>query len=1032
MSRPELLARVLELFDTNERIVRARFANAAAIRKASTRRLRDIVARVEAPATLDDDGFVFTNETPRNSQLAFTRAILENPTPRFIHELDVRITSPVKPPIVFFSSGRFVDWRPRTHIEWVVHQTNSRPFRGFARVRNAQECIDELMDAIAVFGRMAYIRGVTLLLTALGGAHVEEEHPLPLLERNPRRNCVANNLIEATPPATRKEIESVIRERHPELFQPSQVGPDTIRKLAKLTGYQLEFYSPLGRYLKVAPWATFNQSSKHRRIVRMYVDGCHASLDLGKSWTGVEYASQQRFDKFDSQTRQEYFENYEVHQVRYDLNTPGHTVKAIVISKEGKLVIVKREDTRPSLYTADISDQDLAYAHLLSKADILCELFRKRFPPLLTGSHFADLCKRAEKFPRNTLLAEHTGELITIDHNRSFMSYETHKGYIGFPFARFVAVAGKAPEQGDLKPAFYVLSSLKWVDRDAEHVYNSTLKEQHAGTMSAVMYNFLERYTVMEVAYTVLASFAKESVLEFTDRAKLSPEEHKSLSCRLIGSLIQGGLSETRTKRIQLHESTSAQVLKELTIAYQQGLVTHFYEEEGGVVFTMPNKVCEARFHVHSFVLDYSTTTTMGHFIEVYKRARASVVSICADAIRIKSEALPAVRDIFQWGIKPGQWKYELDVLPECYKYFPVKQYDTSTPNYRNNEALPDYVFKELPYPKSRVFISGAGGTGKTHYIIQKRSTDMIMLFPTKELRDHFKDSCDVEARTLAWFIKRSEVGHVPPQSLVVLDEVFMFSRETVAKLLQYAQNKHVYLMGDPAQLKNSFGTPFRVTDLSPAWQRVDFKRGEISRHGKRFGAVLDELRELSDEDVLSELEVILDPFDGLYEQSDIALVATHAEARKVTARYLTAHEHDCPIRRVRARKGLPSRAVTGDVYTLNSPREDDCGRMQSLGELRELTWFDRYSMAAELPESFYYEPHVARTVHSQQGRTIENQRVLVSRELVKIPGALYTAVSRVRDINQLRLGVTCDDYESDEPESYATYYYDNEEGRDY
>ena len=1026
--RQSLVNEAIALYESNP-FLRERFSltGIAGIRKTSTARLTTILERARiAPPTLAADGFQFSDETPLDSRLEFTGKLIKRPSLRFFTEVDLRISSPIKPALVHLSRGRAVDWRPRTRIEWVIIQRRARPIYGAADVRNGEEAIAAVRLAIEAATRYAYVDTVTVYLTSPEVPRAEV--PLPLLERHPRRNCVVNGLLEATPKASRQEIEAVIRERHPDLFEPSKVGPATIEKLAKLSGYQIEFYSPLARHLEVAPWATFNDSAKHRRKVRMYVDGYHASLDIGKSWTEVEYVSQERLDRYEARLNrgEQRFEGYEVHQVRVDLEGPTRAIKALVIAKKGKLVIVKREDTRPSLYTTDIKDDDTSYAHLLSKDDILCELFRKRFPSMPAGSNISEICKRSEKFPRNSLLKRHSGPLITIDHNRSFMSYERHPSYIGFPFTRFISAAGNCPAQGDLKPAFYVLSSISWFDLDAQHVFNATVNDVNPEYVSAVMFNFLQRYATMEVSYTVMACFAKESVLEFTDRAKLTREEHKRLSCRLIGSLIKGGLSETRTGRVDVHKTTRDQVYKELNIAAQQGLVTHFREEENSFSFTMPNKTFETRYHVHSYVLDYSTTTTMNHFIQAYKRAPSSVVSICADAIRIEPQAFDQIKSLFDFGNKPGQWKSETDVLPGCYSFFTVVPYPVKKASFTNNEVMPDHVFKELPYNNTRVFISGAGGTGKTHHIIERSSTDLIMLFPTRELRDHFKSACDAEARTLAWYLKRSELGHLPPQGLVVLDEVFMFSREQIAALLHYTQQKHVYLIGDPAQVHNSFGTPFTEEDLSRAWQRVNFKRGEVSRHGRRFGEYLDELRELTDEEILDDLKVVLEEFDGRYEADDIALVATHAEARGVTQCFLVEHPESCPIKRVRANKKLPDYGMTSDTYALDAPRDDGYGDMQSLGELSELTWFGRQSMKAELPEDHYYEPYMARTVHSQQGRTVTGSRVLVSPSLVKIPGALYTAVSRVRCMDQLRLGVM-PPYEQEE-----TTYYDNDEGRDY
>lgn len=1027
--RQSLVTEAIALYESNNAFIRERFglAGVAGIRKTSTARLTAILERARTAPKLTVDRFEFIDETPTVSKLVLSGALIERPTPRFLTELDLRISSATKPASVYLSSGRAIDWRRRDQIEWIIIQQRARPIYGASAVDNAEEVIEVIRDAIAMAARLPYVETVLLSLTA--GEAPKVAVPLPLLERNPRRNCVVEALINATPQASRLEMERVLREKHPELFKPSQVGPTTIAQLAKLSEYQIDFYSPLARYVEVAPWTSFNESAKHRRKVRMYVDGCHASLDIGKSWTKVEYASQERFDHCKSRLSMGFrlFEGHEVHQIHIDRESPTEAIKALVVAKNGELVIVKRECTRPSLYTADIKDDDISYSHLLSKEDILCELFRRRFPSLAAGSAISEICKRCEKFPRNSLLKQHTGGLVTIDHNRSFMAYETHANYIGFPFTRFAVVMGEVAAQGDLRPAFYVLESIEWFDLDAQYIFNATVNDANPGYVSAVMYNFLQAYATMDVRYTVLACFAKESVLEFTNRSNLTPAEHKGLSCRLIGSLIRGGLSETRSAHVNVHETTRDQVYKELTIAARQGLVSQFREADGGFYLTMPNKVLETRYHVHSYVLDYSTTSTISHFIKAYKLAKGGVVSICADAIRVEARAFDTVKDLFDYGEKPGQWKWDVGQLPSCYELFSVTPYPTEPLKYSNQEPWIAQVLAKLPYDNSRVFITGAGGTGKTHYIIEYGNADLIMLFPTCDLRDHFSESCNAEARTLAWYLKRCELGYTPPQSLVVLDEVFMFSREQIAALLRYTQHKIVYLMGDPAQVHNTFGTPFTEADLSPAWKRVDFKRGEISRHGKRFGEFLDELRELTDEEVLAELEVVLEEFNGLYEADDIALVATHAEAHKVTQYYLVEHADTCPVKRVRASKELPRYGTVSDTYGFETSRGDGNRDLQSLGELRELTWFDRLSMKAELPKELYYEPYMARTVHSQQGRTITGSRVLVSPSLVKIPGALYTAVSRVRCMDQLRLGVL-PVIEDEGPECY----HDNDEGCDY
>lgn len=874
----------------------------------------------------------------------------------------------------------------RTRVGWLVRDADGK-VSGYSteNVRTVAD-VNSIIDlAFSQAQKTSYPDTVTIDMFV-----PPTDEPLPdAIERSDSFNCVIGSILMAhfkKPEAVKRSLEEKLRSKFPGLFIPSAVGHDLISQIAKFTDYQLEFYSTLKQYCPdVAPWAVFNSSGKHRKVIRFIVDtgegSAHARLDVGNSCSTIEYANHQ--------TMRQLFKAHDVVHCSTDYHG-SMTSMSLTIIRDGSLVCVKNEVTRPSLYTDLVNDEDRAFIHLYSPEDILGELFRRKFSIISSESRCYHAVISSEKFPRNTLFSRIDTDVVTVDHNRSFCAYESHPRYVGFPFSRIVTVAGDVPSSGDLRRAFVVLDSFTWKtdarSQIARLIYSATISPKASMLHhTQVMFDYLSPYADMVIHSSVLAAFSEVSVLGFIDEMTTGKNtkdlNKKALSCKLIGNLIRGGISNGTNVSFSTSHADCNRILYELNeLASAEKINNYAHTVRENVVefnFKKLGSTKSGYYHVHAFILDYSTTQTMTMFTEAYSAAPKEVVSICADAIRLTHSGWSTCKDLFNIGTEPGQWKTSITPLPEVYKSFSLFTDSNLSPKQTRvvDPHLTDHIFPSLPYEGSRVYISGPGGIGKTYGLLKSANSDLLMLFPTLELTKHAQISCNysVKCKTLAWYLELCSIGSPPPFGVIAVDEVFLQSAESMKKFATAAASKVVYLIGDPVQVSNTVQAAFTPNHIGKSYTRIALKRGPISRHGVDFGNWLDSLRDMTDYQVLNSIKRNLPEFDGTYLPTDISVVPTHQIASWCNGRF--ANQHDCPLKQVRGKKGMDP-----------DP---------------ELVWWDRQKMTDLVPKGFYFEPNHARTIHSLQGQTISN-RLIIATELVKIRGALYTAVSRVTSIDLL------------------------------
>jgi len=562
-------------------------------------------------------------------------------------------------------------------------------------------------------------------------------------------------------------------------------------------------------------------------------------------------------------------------------------------------------------------------------------------------------------------------KVTELDHNKSYSSYKTYPGYIGFPYKGFF----KYPylvNSTDFKPAYIKVNNLIFTDTNYQNIFLAYYKK-YPTLLTYPQYLDLLDFATIDIEYVLYCQFVDKDIVD------LIPDD-KHLRNKVLGKLIEGGIREERT--ITLTDLSNDEIDQIEYECYEEGI--DFYELDIGLQIKLKRDRNYAKFHVHTYVLAYSQIQVLRKAYELSKHYR--IVAMNIDSITIDGTPSLCSSNII------GGWKvgYQGKLKPH-YQCLTIS--DPPLPNY-NPQTIPPIFNRLNIVPSNRILLLGPGGIGKTRLVnLYMKQFDQICLTYTLALKHDIKKSFENTFTTQKYHqftLSKRQKKYLPKLmesvNCIFEDECFMRSKSQWKKILR--NNQIIITAGDECQICNDIEDAVDIEFFEKrGFQIVYMTRSdtESCRHDFAYGTFLDSLREYNYE---GQKAIILENYEILtdiqtFDSNTLVIVGGHARGNLFNKMYKN-HYKDHPEVKIRCRD-----------------------RRNNISEQHlydKKIWWGKKSMRDDIPQGKKYIPMFACTIDSVQGRTIEDETLILDIDYLTRYGTLYTAITRTRTADKVKL----------------------------
>lgn len=367
-------------------------------------------------------------------------------------------------------------------------------------------------------------------------------------------------------------------------------------------------------------------------------------------------------------------------------------------------------------------------------------------------------------------------------------------------------------------------------------------------------------------------------------------------------------------------------------------------------------------------------------------------VAVCVDGIEVKENC----DHLFNMGKNNGQWKHEKiyigdGVLPSVI------------------ERAPTYPRGEIEFSRDLILskymhVAGAGGNGKTNYIIElaKAYPSIMYVAPTndavKTLLDRAKElGVDINAKTYhkVFGIGCRDVFRREKYSKFVMDECSMVSAETLNTILSKLPTQSMILSGDFYQLTPPSGTPIYdnwTKKKSPDYEKFQIKKLTKNYRQKEDSKFFDLCNSLRDGLTKSKALEILDVLNTRVTDkpvandsiNDIHVCGINAQVDEVNKNYKL--EVGCKVicnTNCKSKEGYNTPNGSIGIITSITPFQINFGDLDS-----------KTSIYTFSKSNGRFTPAYALTVHKSQGKTIK-RNVIINPSRLFAKNHLYVALTR-------------------------------------
>lgn len=741
---------------------------------------------------------------------------------------------------------------------------------------------------------------------------------------------------------------------------------EEVADVAKMLSLHIAVYTPVGFEFEM-PWHEFNAGSKRKRI-NIICENHHATLAVRQ---------------------------FAIDHIVYDTPDPDK-VRGLVVEKKygpngfdyiialhnGAYTLIK--DFRVSTLTNDPEDDmNIKYAYIYKDEQYLFKLFKREYKLRpLKDQIMKGITKAAEHFIGSKLFVDPSPSTKAIDHNKSYVSYETTKAYIGFPTDKLGASLQPQPPGSKYADVFVAINNIE----NPPFYFKSLFRYESGPIILPIpIYRWLiKNNIVVNVNYWVAGTVKHVSIIDFADKyANLDPLKVKRFRNSLVGRTIAGGMCELNELVVNVfHEDERNKILSEIhekNLDFRQ--LGHYYHIKC-------KKETRGLFHFHSFILAYSAYQILEKMAELLSRG-CKLIGYHVDSIYYEGE----YNDVSD---AVGHWKHSS---------VPRKAFIRSVDPY-------DPIARELPMPSSfdpfrfgdNTIIIGAAGVGKSHEFKTSPLFDQLITTPTKRLRDEHKKAFE-NTHTLHRYIQfnmdentyhayRRTKRAVKHHDTLIIDEFNMFSKNQWELVMKRAKkSSRIIILGDTEQIYNAI-------DSDPVTLDFFTSRGFVvktitrtpemqCRHSYEDGLKLDSLRGKMTRDQIAILKQYVRTIPN------IAAMLRDVIDNESYCNYIADNHEELLL----VNQFMKAYCIEN---SLTFPVKDAKGTIRRADPNDNKIWWGRKSMTDQMPRGSLYEPALAVTCDSMQGCTLDN-KLFVSMKITR-KGAFYSAVTRTRLLSDIIL----------------------------
>lgn len=623
------------------------------------------------------------------------------------------------------------------------------------------------------------------------------------------KNCLVKIIEPYVSPAKKDAFDEMTRHLIHKNNEPAFIDANFINALGKLLEVKISLYSPYGALINKPTQVLGRQGNK--KNFKIIVKDRHAHVFRPQTISKVEYINTYEdiaalgatkniaavIDTRDTFTQGNIAGTpFDYFRVPTDNTATDKRPLSAVITLDGygeSAVATIHKYIRPSSITgieADDADRSL-FAKTNPSSIFLHHFVRKH--GITTPPKFVRELAALAGTPFSTATYIETTKntnLIEIDHNASYASFQFSKYYNGFPIGNFVKAAGppRIVEDAELRPAFVEVRYMYLRSDESRYAanYNDGLKKLR-GDFRVITYPEYLRWSEMyhiDVINTTYATFKHCDLQNDLDEVKQrmrdlvgTPTEEdimndiydvvplyiKQMRNMFTGKLIQGGLYEYgSTKVITTNDKTEFEIMvAEITRETGQPPQSEIYVSPYGVstyrITININHVSHKYPHIYAYITALSRLAILDKIAELRTNIYATIARVHVDAIYVTCP-----RQINQTRIRereyidmilaeiPGMTQRGQEPRPHDWKIGVGKSYEQKI---SDDKPLvfsePDHIQQvDTPYPIHRmVCVEGPGGCGKTYnalrYMRNESEGRALYIAPTIILRDEIRDTLE-------------------------------------------------------------------------------------------------------------------------------------------------------------------------------------------------------------------------------------------------------------------------------------------------
>lgn len=834
-------------------------------------------------------------------------------------------------------------------------------------------------------------------------------------------NCVINCLRmynKNLPDTIYKKLPKLVPTPDKRVFLEDE---PTIDRVAKTASVSLELYTPLGRYHN-KPWKTFGYKGK--KIIKLQVRNEHATMMNPTKIARIQYVPQDELILTDATNIIDYGKN------------PDDTIQYIIKTIDGVNIIYK--SFRPSQWTnhKDI-DTDIKTALFFDETHVAAYMFKKQYDlNPIADPDIRNLVKQAEMFIGRGVVDMvnpiDLDDATEYDQKKNYWSAKKSAYYQGFPTRNLI------PSRFDHTTkdvAFVIVSAITIENPHLKNAFSHIYQNYNPRVLFYPLYRYLvDNGATIDVEFALTSNHQDIDMVEFisgfVNQAfnscpdllppgdlpnydqmvdHITESTCKRIGHKINGQTISGGLAETKIIKINdLTEIERDQHIKECNDNEYRFNInpSATLPDRYDVNVFVPNK-SKGLFHYHSAVLGYAAIHVLSKWVELANQGK-TIIAYNVDALVVQGkQPIKASSNNQHWKNQVGDWSATHQVKA-YYKLLKPTTPDDETvyrTNYRwvreqrKSLEIPDNI---RPFPED-VFnlILGAGGLGKSYEVKINPYYKQAIGTPTRMLRDDHKRMYmnTVTAHKYFQFTMLLEKyllmrgSYMKPARVIVIDEAGMFTESQWDRMIEVAKldNTIIIALGDFEQIMSSIGSSpvnyeyFKKRGFNITTMTRDPNNTKL-RHTYEYGSFLDSLRGL---DISKQVQKITSSgrymtvdLNDIIENGMTVVVDKHSHAHKIH-QLAKAHytANSIPVPCVSIKKDKRGNVKRGSIVNVDPTSK--------------FIFWDRKSMTTVVPEGMLYEPNIAITVDSTQGKTYAVGTTTVVHMGMVRHGSVYTAITR-------------------------------------